>query len=157
MVGLRSVSVSPDRKYFVSGSCDSTAKLWDIQSGKCIQTFGGHDSDVNAVKFFPNGLDFATGSDDASCRLFDIRADRMLQQYSSDTLLCGVTSISFSFNGRLLFAGYDDFNCYVWDTLKGTIVAQLSGHENRIGDLGVSPDGFALCTASWDHTLRVWA
>ena len=42
----------------------------------CKQTFPGHESDINAVTFFPNGYAFATGSDDATCRLFDIRADQ---------------------------------------------------------------------------------
>jgi len=36
---------------FVSGSCDATAKLWDLRSGKCSQTFIGHDSDINAVEY----------------------------------------------------------------------------------------------------------
>jgi guanine nucleotide-binding protein G(I)/G(S)/G(T) subunit beta-1 len=154
---VMSISVSPDKKYFVSGSCDATAKLWDIQAGRCVQTFTGHESDINTVKFFPDGLCFGTGSDDASCRLFDIRADRELMQYCSDEILCGVTSISFSYSGRLLFAGYDDYACYCWDVLKGAIVGQLAGHEGRISDVCVSPDGFSLCTASWDHTLRIWA
>jgi guanine nucleotide-binding protein G(I)/G(S)/G(T) subunit beta-1 len=26
--------------------------------------------------------------------------------------------VAFSKSGRLLLAGYDDFNCNVWDTLK---------------------------------------
>lgn len=39
--------------------------------------------------------------------------------YSHDNIICGITSVSFSKSGRLLLAGYDDFNCNVWDTLKG--------------------------------------
>lgn len=31
----------------------------------------------------------------------------------------------------------------------------LQGHENRISCLGVSSDGTALCTGSWDSTLKV--
>lgn len=31
----------------------------------------------------------------------------------------------------------------------------LTGHENRVSCLGVSSDGMALCTGSWDSTLRV--
>ena len=31
----------------------------------------------------------------------------------------------------------------------------LTGHENRVSCLGVSVDGMALCTGSWDSTLRV--
>ena len=70
------------------------------------------------LQFFPNGYAFATGSDDATCRLFDIRADQELAMYSHDNIICGITSVAFSKSGRLLLAGYDDFNCNVWDTMK---------------------------------------
>lgn len=71
------------------------------------------------LQFFPNGNAFGTGSDDATCRLFDLRADQELMMYSHDNIICGITSVAFSKSGRLLLAGYDDFNCNVWDTLKG--------------------------------------
>lgn len=106
-------------------------------------------------RFFPNGDAFATGSDDASCRLFDIRADRELNAFTHDNILCGITSVAFSISGRILFGGYDDWTCNVWDTLKGERVGVLTGHENRVSCLGVSTDGMALCTGSWDSTLRV--
>ena len=106
----------------------------------CRQTFSGHESDINAIgvrsqlftffflflyiffffswQFFPNGYAFATGSDDATCRLFDIRADQELAMYSHDNIICGITSVAFSKSGRLLLAGYDDFNCNVWDSMR---------------------------------------
>ena len=111
--------------------------------------------DTSTDRFFPNGDAFATGSDDASCRLFDIRADRELISFTHDHILCGITSVAFSISGRLLFGGYDDWTCNVWDTLKGERVGVLTGHENRVSCLGVSTDGMALCTGSWDSTLKV--
>jgi guanine nucleotide-binding protein G(I)/G(S)/G(T) subunit beta-1 len=106
-------------------------------------------------RFFPDGQAFATGSDDASCRLFDMRADRELNIYANNNILCGITSVAFSGSGRLLFAGYEDYNVNVWDVLKGERVGVLAGHENRVSCLGVSPDGNALCTGSWDSVLKV--
>lgn len=129
--------------------------MWDIRAGKCVQSFTGHESDINAVQFFPNGDAIGTGSDDASCRLFDLRADRELSTYTHEQIYCGITSVAFSVSGRLLFGGYDDYNCHVWDTLRGERVGVLSGHENRVSCLGVSSDGMALCTGSWDHLLKV--
>ncbi|KAG6911341.1 hypothetical protein DXG01_001012 [Tephrocybe rancida] len=152
---VMSLSLGPNQNVFVSGACDATAKLWDIRTGRASQTFAGHESDINAVQFFPNGDAFATGSDDASCRLFDIRADRELNAYTHDNILCGITSVAFSISGRILFGGYDDWTCNVWDTLKGERVGVLTGHENRVSCLGVSTDGMALCTGSWDSTLRL--
>ncbi|KAI9498680.1 G-protein beta subunit [Zychaea mexicana] len=143
---------------FVSGACDNTAKVWDVRDKrrKCMQTFTGHESDINAIDFFPDGAAFGTGSDDATCRLFDLRADRELNVYSDENNYCGVTSIAFSNSGRVMFAGYDDFKCQAWDTLRNEHVGTLNGHENRVSCLTVSADGMALCTGSWDHSVKLW-
>jgi guanine nucleotide-binding protein G(I)/G(S)/G(T) subunit beta-1 len=154
---VMTISVAPDRSTFVSGACDASARIWDMRTGRTVQTFPGHHSDINAVQFFPTGLAFGTGSDDGTCRLFDIRADRQLVQYTDDRILCSVTSISFSRSGRLLFGGYDDFNCAAWDVLKGSYVATLDGHGNRVSALQVSPSGSALATGSWDSILKIWS
>jgi WD40 repeat protein len=62
--------------------------------------------------------------------------------------------VAFSNTGRILFAGYDDYNCYGWDTQLGTLVAEMKSHENRVSCLGVTKDGKALCTGSWDTLVR---
>jgi len=157
---VMSVSILKEESYFVSGSIDATAKLWDHRNKKaCVKTFSGHESDINSVSFYPDGMAFGTGSDDSSCRLFDIKAYAQLAKYHNDKILCGITSVSFSKTGRMLFAGYDDHNCYIWDTQLGclSISNQLSGHENRVSCLGVTLDGKALCTGSWDTSLKIWA
>jgi WD40 repeat protein len=106
--------------------------------------------------------------------------------YSHDNIICGITSVAFSKSGRLLLAGYDDFNCNVWDTMKAeragmltspntviiafvattraimtdvlfqSISGILAGHDNRVSCLGVTENGMAVATGSWDSFLRVW-
>jgi guanine nucleotide-binding protein G(I)/G(S)/G(T) subunit beta-1 len=51
-----------------------------------------------------------------------MRTGHQLQVYSREpdrnsNELPTVTSIAFSISGRLLFAGYSNGDCYVWDTL----------------------------------------
>jgi guanine nucleotide-binding protein G(I)/G(S)/G(T) subunit beta-1 len=158
---VMSLSVLPsvDPNMFVSGSCDSLAKVWDIRTGKCTMTLRGHESDINSVCLFPDGMSFGSGSDDSTCRMFDIRSCGELCEFKNDMVLCGITSVSFSRSGRLLFAGYDDYNCLGWDVFGSTDkqVYQLQGHENRVSCCGVSPNGDALCTGSWDTQLKIWA
>ena len=102
--------------------------MWDTRvASRAVQTFHGHEGDVNAVKFFPDGNRFGTGSDDGTCRLFDTRTGHQLQAYyqphgDNDSDNPSVTSIAFSISGRLLFAGYTNGDCYVWDTLLAKVI-----------------------------------
>ncbi len=148
-----------DPNVFVSCSVDTTARLWDARTGsKALKVFNGHESDVNSVCMLPNGSSFVTGSDDTSCRLFDIRAFQQLSVYHSPKLLCGVTSVGVSSSSKLLFAGYDLTDFWVWDLQLG-VPAQVAekSHGNRISCLAVSPNGHGLATGSWDYVLKVWA
>jgi guanine nucleotide-binding protein G(I)/G(S)/G(T) subunit beta-1 len=161
---VMSVSLCPESNspLFVSGSCDSTAKLWDTRVSHAVASFVGHESDINSVSFTFDGNAFGTGSDDSSCRMYSIKSFKQIADFASERILCGITSVAFSHSGRFLFGGYDNYNCYAWDTLTGNYVQELSGHENRVSSLGVSPNhadgkGSALCTGSWDTLLRVWA
>jgi len=144
---------------FISGSCDCTARLWDPRTGGCVQIYTGHESDVNAVDRFPDGFAFGTASDDNTCRIFDTRSWGELGSFS-DQKLAPATSCTFSSSGRYLFAGYDDHSVRVWDSIKGVMVEPTSGlntHERRVSCLGLSANGAALCTGSWDDSLKVWA
>jgi WD40 repeat protein len=42
----------------------------------------GHESDINALCFLPDGLALASAADDASCRLWDLRSSRQLNHFA---------------------------------------------------------------------------
>lgn len=46
---VMSLSIAPDQRTFITGACDASSKLWDTRDGLCVQTFYGHESDINAV------------------------------------------------------------------------------------------------------------
>lgn len=86
---VMSISINPTNpNVFVSGSCDMTAKVWDMRAGRCTHTFTGHDADINSVAFFPDGWGFGTGSDDASCMLFDIRCYGQVRWHDRVVICC---------------------------------------------------------------------
>ena len=55
---------------YVTKSCDHTARIWDIRTGKCVMKFDGHDSDVNAVRFYPTSESIGTASNDGTVSLW---------------------------------------------------------------------------------------
>ena len=89
-----------------------------------MQSFEGHNSDINSVKYHPNGDAIVTGSDDGTvrplvspaslwsdllpygscclfqCRLFDLRADREVASYLRQSLIFGVNAVDFSVSGQ---------------------------------------------------------
>ena len=149
------VSVAPDGRTFASGGCDTTTKIWDICSSALVHTFTSHTDDVNTVAYLSDGLALGTGSDDSTCRIFDIRSFGEFGCYASEGS-DGVTSLGFSTSGRLMFVGMDSPHVVVWDTVQRSVVDVLSEHFSRVSGVGVSPDGRALATSSWDCTVRIW-
>jgi len=162
-----------DANVFASSSVDLTTKLWDIRApDKAIQTFTGHTGDINAVEFMPSDPNcFATCGQDNTVRVFDIRAYNQLNSFRCPGVVQqqeeaggvqndGLTSLSFSKSGRLVFCGHADGNVFAFDVLSasdGPAYQLVQAHERQVSAVGVSPAGDALCTASWDGLLKIWA
>ncbi len=101
--------------FLIQGS-DHIAMVWDIRTGGYVQTFEGHESDVNAVRFYPSGDAFVSASDDATvrtrrfaiqfdfdffiqCRLFDLRADRQVAMFKKESIIFSCNAVDFSLSG----------------------------------------------------------
>ena len=73
---VSSVNFSPNGSSFISGSDDTTIKLWSID-GTLIRTFTGHNDVVTSVNFSPvegpDCLSFISGSLDRKIKLWDIK------------------------------------------------------------------------------------
>ena len=70
---VNSVIFSTDGKLLVSGSDDTTVKLWDTQTGGVIKTFVGHTLLVRSVSISVDHTTIASGSHDKTVRLWEIQ------------------------------------------------------------------------------------
>ena len=63
---VKSVAFSPDNKVLASGSEDKTIILWDVETGKQVNSLSKHAGSVNQVTFGRDGSLLVSASADAS-------------------------------------------------------------------------------------------
>ncbi|KAN0075185.1 hypothetical protein V8E54_007796 [Elaphomyces granulatus] len=151
---VRSVAFSPDSKKVVSGSYDSTVRIWDITTGQADQTLTGHSDLVTSVAFSPDGKKVVSGSSDRTVRVWDIttgQADQALTGHSVE-----VTSVAFSPDGKKVVSGSYDLTVRVWNITTGQADQTLTGHSDEVMSVAFSPDGKKVVSGSGDSTVRVW-
>ena len=54
-----------DKPYLVSGSDDSTVRVWDYQTKACLQVLTNHSKNVTTVFFHPDVPLLFSGSEDS--------------------------------------------------------------------------------------------
>uniref|UniRef100_A0A182TU19 WD_REPEATS_REGION domain-containing protein n=1 Tax=Anopheles melas TaxID=34690 RepID=A0A182TU19_9DIPT len=71
MKSVRTLDFYPySDSYLVSGSNDTSIRLWDVREKVCIKRYRGHMSHVNSVKFSPDGSWIASAGAEARNRTY---------------------------------------------------------------------------------------
>src|SRR4051812_16908906 len=83
---VASVAFSPDGRQVLSGSEDSTLKLWDAARGALLRTFHGHSNEVWSVAFSPDGRQVLSGSEDKTLKLWDVASGASLRTFKGHSL-----------------------------------------------------------------------
>ena len=148
------IGKSQNHQILASSSDDTTIKLWDTNTGECLQTLWGHDSWVYSVNFSPDGQILASGSRDRTIKLWDWHTGECLHTLQGHVQQ--VKTISFSPCGRRLASGSNDNTLKLWDTNTGTCLQTLEGHSDWVLSVVFSPGADILASASGDQTIKLW-
>jgi len=93
-----------EKKQLISGSDDKSIRLWNLEDGKCLKTFNGHNHSANKILLFNPGI-IVSASDDHTIKFWDIEAG------TCNKTLTGhegwVIHIAIMSDGTLLSCGAD--------------------------------------------------
>jgi small GTP-binding protein len=70
-----SVAFSPDGRRALSGSADSTVRLWDIETGRTLRVLEGHSEGVWSVAFSSDGLHALSAAENGVIRVWDLTGE----------------------------------------------------------------------------------
>jgi len=129
-------------------------RLWEVATGKALQTLQGHTSAVYSVAISPDGKTLASGSYDNTVRLWEVATGKALQTLQGHTNC--VCSVAFSPDGKTLASGSYDNTVRLWEVATGKALQTLQGHTLVVNSVAYSPDGKTLASGSEDQTVRLW-
>jgi WD40 repeat protein len=139
--------------------------LWDVSTGKKLQTLQGHLDGVNDISFSPDGKTLASASSDKTVRIWELATGKTLK------ILQGhleALDVSFSPDGKTLAASSADTLAAtgiftkslvnLWDISTGKEIKTLIQGDllPKLDSIHFSPDSKILAATYSDHTTKLW-
>jgi WD40 repeat protein len=153
---INSVALSPDATKAVTGSVDKTLKVWEMATGKCVNTLRDHADAVWAVAWSPDGKYLASASSDRSIKVWDAPTGK--RRYSVSAHNDVIDSLEFSPDGSQLLSASADGTARSWYFgADGSNAARtFGGHGGPVLAASYCGETNTVATASGDKTVRIW-
>ncbi|CAG5078190.1 caspase family protein [Parvicella tangerina] len=170
MSQIRTINVSSDGKYIVSGGFDKTAIKWKTKSGKIEQTFRGEigigsEGMIYHSALSPDNKYLALagwfGADDETevlgdVRLFDFETGELVRVFKG----LGYTpvGIGFSKDGKYIVCGDENSDILKWEVESGKLVDRFDYHSKEYNEtlfkLAINND--RMVSIDWRGHVCLW-
>ncbi|PQJ35777.1 hypothetical protein BSZ35_15295 [Salinibacter sp. 10B] len=153
---VNAVSFSPDGQYALSGAPNNTIKLWEVVTGREIQTFEGLTEQPISVALSPDGDRLVSETSDGIVRLWDVDSGDTVRTFEENSE--AVLGATFSPDGQhVLSGGGASGTLHLWDVDTGDLVRRFDENNEAIFSVTFSPNGeYVLSGSGQSGTLKLW-
>ena len=147
---MRAIAVGPEGAV-ITGSFDTRAIVWSLETGTAREVLLFHAGQVNAVAALPDGR-FATGGADGRIAIWEPGRGapaRILEGHAGP-----VAALAVSPDGAMLASASWDTSVRLWP-LAGGEPRVLEGHAGNVNAVAFLADG-TLVSAGYDANLVFW-
>lgn len=143
----------------LSGSTDSTIKLWDISGDtrKAVTSYGHHKNDVQSISWHPNDSTVVlSGGMDKCCYAFDTRTSVSAMKFKTKySVECAKWD---PFDDYKFFVGQESGLVLLYDVRNNSKpIITLDAHYGAVTSIEVCPLTRGLIsTGSVDGTIKLW-
>ncbi len=144
-------SWSSDLGMIVTASEDHSAKVWNVESGKCLHTLE-HSRYVCFATFDGKSQRIVTASQDETVKLWSVESGTCIRTLHMST---EINCAAFSPDGQFLVVSGYAWNGGIWNTLSGEFLHVLR-HSDDILCVAWSFDGSLVASSSEDGIAKLW-
>lgn len=152
--GVRAVTVSHDGNWLVTAGWNKKLLLWEMNTGKVLREFKGHENVVAAVGLSMNGKWLVSAGFDGTAKLWEVQSGKHIRTFKghSDAIYC----LALSRDGKWIATGGGDRTVRLEELASGNTIRVFNGHTDSVTAVAISADGKRLVTGSADCTTRIW-
>ncbi|KAI9030913.1 WD40-repeat-containing domain protein [Phycomyces nitens] len=148
--------IGEDGKQIVSGSSDNTLRIWETETGECLDIMDGHRSRIWDVSSTRLGDFVASASGDSTIKIWSVKNAKA----SCTNTLTGhagdVYSVKYHPNENHLVTGGYDKTVRLYDLVTGATVKSFLGHQLAVTKTIFNPLGNLVISGSKDNTIKFW-
>lgn len=113
------IRASPDSKMVASVAWDGFVKVWNLESGECLHTFGNFGGQMWAGVWSPDSkyLAFSQGSPETIVFVYNVEAGEQTSKFMG--IKNWARSMDWSPDGKFLASGAEEGLVVVWDPMTG--------------------------------------
>ncbi|EGC32883.1 hypothetical protein DICPUDRAFT_155132 [Dictyostelium purpureum] len=141
-----------ENSLLVTGSADSTLKVWDITTTKCVSTLEDHSGWVSQCEITHDPNKLISGSYDKMIKLWDLHKGQKIKSFRGHK--GSITCLSNQ-DPNIFISGSYDNTINVWDTRSHKPQITLFGHSQSVSCLLVN-DQYRVISGSNDTNIRIW-
>ncbi len=127
--------------------------LWDVAARKEVRRFQGHQAEITAVAFLPDGRRFLSSAINEGVWLWEGDGDRPSRRVAESA---AYGNFPLSGDGRLALFIENDNSLRLWNVADWEAVRVLKGHKDLVRAAALSADGRRALSASYDRAVAVW-
>ncbi|NES63823.1 MAG: WD40 repeat domain-containing protein [Okeania sp. SIO2D1] len=153
---VNAVAVTPDGKFIISGSSDSTVKVWDLNTGEEL-LLGGHSSPVNALAVTPDGKKVISGASDNTVIVWNLEKRKKTGTFDGHSH--PVVALAITPDGKTVVSASiaKKNSIKVWDLENENCQEKLTlkGHGHIVRTLAITSSN-RIISASDNGSIKVW-
>lgn len=134
--------------------CEDETKTTRAACDEAEEDWLGHEEQVTALAFSPDGQTLASGSADTSIIFWDVEAGKV--EWTSIGHWATVTRMVFNPDGRSMLSGGEDNKIRTWRVPGGQSTAIFEGHLSAVNGVAFGWGPEMILSGGADGTVRVW-